>query len=67
MTRESQDGEVVAIVRELATDPRISAVWTEITPQDHRIWLARGANGHPWLLASDSLKRFRQMIDGLAS
>jgi hypothetical protein len=30
---------------------------------DARIWEARGANGHPWLMASDDLARFRSALD----
>ncbi len=27
-----------------------------------RVWVARGANGHPWLVASDDLARFRSAL-----
>jgi hypothetical protein len=63
---DTDDVEALPAVRELAADPAISAVWTELDPLGHRIWLARGANGHPWLLAADSLKRFREMISELS-
>lgn len=58
---EDPEPYIPAIVREIMQNPAVSDVWTEIE-NDHRIWLARGANGHPWLLASDNLARFRQMI-----
>ena len=29
-----------------------------------RAWLARGANGRPWLVMSDDLARFRAMLQG---
>lgn len=61
-----EDTEVAGIVRELSADPRISKVWTEISPAGHRLWLARGADGRPWLLATDSLARFREMISELS-
>jgi hypothetical protein len=60
------DTEALPAVRELAADPAVSAAWTEFDTQGHRIWLARGTNGHPWLLATDSLKRFREMISELS-
>jgi hypothetical protein len=28
-----------------------------------RVWVARDAGGHPWLLASDDLARFRRALD----
>lgn len=62
----SEDIEVISIVRELSGTPGVSAVWTEIDPFGHRIWMAQGANGHPWLLASDHLDRFRVMISDLS-
>ena len=60
-----EDIEVAGIIRSLRADPRISNVWTELDTAGHRLWLARGMDGHPWLLASDSLARFRQMISEL--
>lgn len=27
-----------------------------------RVWVARGTNGHPWLVASDDLTRFRAAL-----
>ncbi len=61
-----QDTEALPALRELALNPTVTDVWTEIDARGHRIWLARGQNGHPWLLASDSLARFRDMISELA-
>jgi len=28
-----------------------------------RVWVGQGANGHPWLLASDDLARFRRALE----
>ena len=61
----AEDTEVAGIVRELSADPRVSKVWTELDSAGHRIWLARGADGRPWLMATDSLARFREMISEL--
>lgn len=61
-----QDTEALPALRELALHPAVSDVWTEIDYQGHRVWMARGKNGHPWLLASDNLARFRIMISELA-
>lgn len=62
----TEDTEVIDTIRELSSDSRVSEVWTEISLNGHRIWMARGSNGHPWLLASDSLARFRVMISELS-
>ena len=29
-----------------------------------RVWVARGGNGHPWLVLSSDLDRFRAALDG---
>lgn len=34
--------------------------WGGITP----VWVAHGSNGHPWLVASDDVARFRRALDG---
>ncbi|HVD02709.1 MAG TPA: hypothetical protein VNF75_01000 [Candidatus Dormibacteraeota bacterium] len=62
----TEDSEVIDIIRELSSDPRVSEVWTELSLSGHRIWMARGKNGHPWLMATDSLARFRAMISELS-
>lgn len=62
----TEDTEVITTIRELSNDPRVCEVWTEISLNGHRIWMARGNDGHPWLLASDSLARFRVMISELS-
>ena len=31
---------------------------------DGRAWLGRGTDGHPWLVISSSLERFRAMLRG---
>ena len=36
-----------------------SEFWDAAVP----VWVARGRNGHPWLLASDDLARFRRALD----
>ena len=28
-----------------------------------RVWVAQGTDGHPWLLASDDLARFRRALE----
>ncbi len=62
----TEDTEALPALRELGRNPAVSAVWTELDYQGHRVWMARGKNGHPWLLASDSLARFRNMISELS-
>lgn len=44
--------------------PKVASCWTETTAAG-RAWFARGINGHPWLIASSDLDRFKAAIDGL--
>lgn len=62
---DTAEPAILAIVKSIARLPGVGAAWTELDANGHRIWLARGANGHPWLLATDNLQRFRGMIAGI--
>jgi hypothetical protein len=67
MTSRDEYPHVIRQQREAATLRKLCSEYphlridTELFCGD-RVWVARGENGHPWLVASDDLARFRQAL-----
>jgi hypothetical protein len=55
---QSQDA---ATLLELRAEYPHMRIGTEIYGRA-RVWVARGGDGHPWLVASDDLTRFRNAL-----
>jgi hypothetical protein len=55
---QSQDA---ATLLELQAEYPHLRIGTEIYGRA-RVWVARGEDGHPWLVASDDLNRFRNAL-----
>lgn len=48
----------------MGTQPSNLEIWTEVV-LGRLVWCARGKTGHPWLIMTDRVDRFREMIRGL--
>ena len=62
MTPEDGDGsQDAATLLELQAEYPHLCIGTEVYGRA-RVWVARGEDGHPWLVASDDLTRFRNAL-----
>jgi hypothetical protein len=62
MTPEDGDQPLdAATLLELRAEYPYLRIDTEIYGRT-RVWVARGEDGHPWLVASDDLNRFRNAL-----
>ena len=62
MTPEDGDrSQDAATLLELQAEYPHLRISTEICGRA-RVWVARGQRGHPWLVASDDLNRFRNAL-----
>jgi hypothetical protein len=55
------DAEDAEILRELQAEYPQLVITTELY-WDVRVWVARGGDGHPWLVLSSNLDRFRAAL-----
>jgi hypothetical protein len=51
-----------AALHQLVADHPQLEFWTDLGGYGARVWYARGRDGHPWLVMSDDLTRFRAAI-----
>jgi hypothetical protein len=64
LTGQEEIDLVLVMSAQFRNHPKVASCWTETTPAG-RAWFARGINGHPWLIASSDLDRFKAAIDAL--
>jgi hypothetical protein len=60
-TEDGHGSQDAATLLELQAEYPHLRISTEIYGRA-RVWVARGQGGHPWLVASDDLNRFRDAL-----
>jgi len=55
---------VLVMSAQFRNHPKVASCWTGTTAAGWA-WFARGINGHPWLIVSSGLDRFKAAIDAL--
>jgi hypothetical protein len=56
------DAAAAAALHQLVAEYPQLEFWTDLGGYGARVWYARGRDGHPWLVMSDDLARFRAAI-----
>jgi hypothetical protein len=60
------EDEAAAALHQLVAEHPQMEFWTDLGRYGARVWYARGRDGHPWLVMSDDLGRFRTAITNQA-
>jgi hypothetical protein len=60
--RSEEVGAAAVALQQLVAEHPHMEFWTDVGWAGARIWYARGRDGHPWLVMSDDLDRFRAAI-----